>query len=194
MKKKALFFALSSIIVIVLILIKLSPAVPPLSQEQKKQAFENILGRDVRETKNIPQGEKVYKGKYFSLSYPAYAKIYERKNPNITNNKNLLEFFRLDSENPKLKFVAMVSSGDGLARLEELSGVRSRKQNKQYIEMPLVVDGTTGILFIKAIDGVERSSFFLMDGKSYSFVITGVDANALEKIYQQIMKSLQLLQ
>lgn len=193
MKKKALFFALSSIIVIVLVLIKLSPAVPPLTQEQKKQAFENILGRDVRETKDIPRGEKTYKGRYFSLSYPAYAKVYERKNPNITDNKNLLEFFLLDSENPRFKFVVMVSSGDGVATLEELSGVRSRKQNKQYIEMPLVVDGTTGILFIKTADGVERSSFFLIDGRSYSFAITGVDANALEEIYQQIMESVLLL-
>lgn len=64
MKKKALFFALSSIIVIVLVLIKLNPdligvnpAVPPLTQEQKKQAFEQMLGRSIKQEKVIPQGE-----------------------------------------------------------------------------------------------------------------------------------------
>lgn len=192
MKKKALFFALSSIIVVVLVLIKLNPDVPLLTQEQKKQALENILGRGVQETKDIPQGEKAYKGKYFSLSYPAYSKVYERKDPNITNNKNLLEFFRLDSEEPKFKFVVMVQGADSSAVLEELSGVKVRRQ-KNFKELSIVVDGREGLLFVKTSDGVERSIFFLKDGKSYSFVITGVDADALEKIYGQIMESVLIL-
>lgn len=191
MNKKVLLFVLFSIIVVVLVLIKLNPAVPLLTQEQKKQALENILGRGVQETKDIPQGEKVYKGEFFSLSYPAYARLYDNKNP---------KSFRLDSEEPRFKFVAMVQGADSSTVLEELSGVKLRKQNKLYQELSIVVDGREGLLFVKTSDGVdpdsigvERSIFFLKDGKSYSFSITGVDVEELEKVYGEIMNSVKFL-
>lgn len=189
MNKKVLLFVLFPISAMVFFAwTKLNQEAMPLTQEQKKQALEQMLGRSMREEKIIPQGEQSYKGEFFSLSYPAYARLYNRKNPNITNNANLLEYLRLDSEEPKFKFVVMVERKDG-AVLEELSGVRVRRQNRVYQEMPITVDGKQGVLFVKTSEGVERSSFFFINGKSYSFSITGVDTKELEKVYGEIMES-----
>lgn len=170
---------------------KLNQAPLPIAQEQKKQALENILGREVRVEKVISQGENIHTGKFFSLSYPVYAKVYDRKNPNITNNKNLLEYLRLDSEEPKFRFVMMVGRTDETAVLDELSAVRTRVQNRSYQKLPVTIDGNDGLLFVKESGGVERSSFFLVNGKSYSFSITGVDSSELEKVYGKIMESVK---
>lgn len=169
----------------------LNQKVPPVSEEQKKRALEQTLGRSLKQEKIIPQGEQSYEGRLFSLSYPAYAQVYDRKNPNITANKKSLEYFRLDSEEPKFRFVAMVEPTDTTV-LEELSAVKARRMNKQYTEISLTIDGNAGVMFMKTADGVERSSFFLKNGQRYSFVITGVDESELEKIYGQIMQSLLL--
>lgn len=196
---KGLFFLLFSIGIIVFFAwIKLNQEVQPLTKEQKKQALEQMLGRSVKGEKVIPTGEKIYEGKFLSLSYPAYAKAYDRDNPNITKNTKLLEYLRLDSEEPKFKFVVMVQGADSDAVLEEFSGVKVRRQDKLYQETSIVIDSREGTLFIKTKDGVdpasggaERSSFFLINGKSYSFSITGVDASELEKVYEEIMKSVK---
>lgn len=194
MNKKVLLFVIFFIGAMVFFAwIKLNQEVPPLTYEEKNKALEQMLGRKIKEEKIIPQGDNTYAGKFFSLSYPAYARLYDKKNLNITNNANVLESLRLDSEEPKFRFVLMVERADSTAVLEELSGVRVRRQNKSYQELPIAVDGKQGILFIKIKDGVERSSFFLKDGRSYSFSITGVDAGELEAIYGQIMKSVLLL-
>lgn len=193
MHKKVLLFILFCIIAtVVFAWILLNQEPPAIGEKQKKEALENILGRNIREEKNIPQGEKAYPGKYFSLFYPAYAQVYDRENKNIDANKKLLEYFRLDSEQPKFRFMVMVEAQDRSAVLGELSAVKARRQNRIYKEVPLTVDGSIGILFVKTQDGVERSSFFLKNGRSYSFVITGVDESELEKIYGQIMQSLLL--
>ncbi len=172
--------------------IKLNPEAPPISEEQKKKVIEQTLGRSLKQEKNIPQGEQSYEGKFLFLNYPAYARLYDKKNPNITNNTKLIEYFRLDSEEPKFKFIVLVKSEDGNTVLEELSGVKVRRQSKIYQELVTTVDGQQGALFIKNNDGVERSSFFLINRRSYSFVITGVDAGELEKIYGKIIESLLL--
>lgn len=192
MNKKVLLFILFFIIATVVFgWMKLNQEPPAIGEKQKKEALENILGSNIREEKNIPQGEKAYPGKYFSLSYPAYAQVYDRENKNIDANKKLLEYFRLDSEEPKFRFVAMAEATDTTV-LEELSAVRSRRMNNLYKEIPLTIEGDTGVMFMKTADGLERSSFFLKNGRSYSFVITGVDESELEKIYGQIMKSVLL--
>lgn len=191
MSKKVLFSILFCIITgIIFLWMQLSQG-SPLSEKQKKVALESILGRAVREGKNIPQGEKTYQGKYFFLSYPAYAQVYDKENPNISNNKNLLEYFRLDSEEPKFRFVVMVEKAEDAAVLDELSGVRTRKLKRQYIEKPLIIDGNAGVLFAKESDGIELSSFFLKEGKSFSFSMTGLDSKEIEAIYTKIMKSVR---
>lgn len=180
MPKVSLFLLFLFVLTIFFVWVKLNQEPPPLSQQQKKEALENILGRDIREEKSIPQGEKFYQGKYFSLSYPAYAESYDRGNG----------VFRLDSEEPKFRFVAMVDTQD-TAALDELSAVRTRRVNKQYKQTPITVDGNSGVLFVKLTDGIERASFFIKDGRSYSFVITGVDTSVLEEVYGKIMDSLK---
>lgn len=171
----------------------------PLSQEEQKQALKNILGREARDARVLAQGEVTYQGKYFSLTHPAYVQVYDKKNPNILDNEKILEHFQFSSEDPKFRFVVLVIKDDA-ADLDELSAVRTRAQNKSYQKLPITIGGDTGVLFVKESDGVEpapgeaeRSIFFLKNGASYSFVITGVDAVELEKIYGQIIQSLLLL-
>ena len=192
MNKKVLLFVLFFISATVFFAwTKLNQEPQVLNEKQKREALENILGRDVREAKNIPQGEKAYQGKLFSLSHPTYAQVYDRENANITANKRLLEYFRLDSEDPKFRFVVIVEKAEDGAVLDELSGVRTRRLNKQHIEKQLTAGGNAGALFLKESDGVERSSFFLKDGRSFSFVITGLDVGELEKVYGEIIESVK---
>lgn len=192
MNKKVLIFILLLISATVFFAwTKLNQEAPPLNQEQKKKALEQTLGRSIKQEKVILQGENIYKGKFLSLSYPAYARLDDRKDPLITKNQNLLEYLILNSDEPRFRFMVMVERGD-TAVLDELSGVRVRRQSRLYQEMPITVDGKEGALFVKTSDGVERSSFFLINGRSYSFVITGVDVGELEKIYGKIMESLLL--
>lgn len=190
-KKVSLFVLFFISIAVFFVWTKLNQKAPLLNQEQKKEALENILGRDVREEKVTPQGEKTYQGKYFSLSYPAYATLYERESSNITASKKLLEYFRLDSEEPKFRFVVMFQEAADLAALDELSAVKTRRQNRLYKESQFTIDDNTGILFVKTQDGVERSSLFIKDGHSFSFSITGIDAGELERVYEDIMESVR---
>jgi hypothetical protein len=170
----------------------LSQKPPPLSSEQKREGLENILGRKIRAPKDIPAGNIDYKGKYFSLSYPAYASAYDRRqDPNI-QNKQITDFLRLDSEEPKFRFVAMVAVQDGLADIGELSHVRTRRQDNLYKETEIMIGSRKGVLFLKDQDGVERSAFFLINGKSASFSITGADPEKIGEIYGKIMSSLKL--
>lgn len=182
MSKKVLLFILFCIISsLFFIWINLNWEAPALDGKQKEKAIENILGRSMREEKNISQGEKAYQGKFFSLSYPAYAQVYDSENANV---------FRIDSDDPKFRLVVLVEDTQG-AVLDELSGVRIRRQNRLYKEQSLTIDNNAGVLFIKTQDGVERSSFFLIQGRSYSLSITGVDASELKEIYAKIMDSVK---
>lgn len=182
MSKKVLLFILFCIISsLFFIWILLSWEVLALDEKQKKEALESILGRKIREEKSILQGTKVYEGKFFQLSYPAYAD--DKKSSDIV--------FRLDSGEPKFRFVAMVTKANDVAVLEELSAVRMRTQSKLYQKLPIIVDGNAGLLFIKESDGTERSSFFLVNGRSFSFSITGVDALELEETYGKMMDSVK---
>lgn len=186
MNKKVLFFVLFCISTTVFFVwMNLNQEPPPFTESEKKQALEEILGRAVREKKIVPQGKNTYAGKFFSLSYSAYAKVDDKNNP----NKKILEYFGFSSEEPKFKFVVLVKLEDESAVLEELSAVKARRQSKLYQETPITIDGRKGALFVKTSDGVERSSFFLKDGKSYSFSITGTDVGELERVYGKIMES-----
>ena len=169
----------------------LNQATPPISEEQKKKSLEQTLGRSLKQENLVPQGEQNYEGKFFSLSYPAYSQVYDRDNANITKNQNLLEYLRLDAERPKFKFVVMVGAAKDVAVLEALSGVRMRRQDKLYQEAPITIGGKQGVLFIKTNAGVERSSFFFINERSYSFSITGLDELELEKVYGKIMESVK---
>ncbi len=187
MNKKAFFILFPISALVFFIWMFLNQEAPPISEEQKKHTLEQTLGRSIKQEKIIPQGEQNYQGKFFSLDYPAYTQLYNRENTNISANKNLRERLRLDSEEPKFRFVVMVESADSSTVLEELSGVRMRRQDKLYQELPITINGVSGTLFVKTSAGVEHSSFFLINGKSYSFSITGVDENELEKVYGEIM-------
>jgi hypothetical protein len=158
-----------------------------LSNAQRTQAAQNILGHQIRQEKTLLNGSTDYKGKYFFLTYPASAGIIES-----TPSSNLiLETFSLNLVDPKAVLSVMVAISSG--PLDEYSGVRIRRlQKDNYLESKVSRSGLEGISFKKQ-DHPEITNFFKKDGKIFSFSLTSIDSEEGEKVFEQILSSLKFI-
>jgi hypothetical protein len=163
-----------------------------LTEAEKQEALLNILGRPVQlMDKSVPTGSVIYQGKYYTFMYPKAATKYE---PQLQQN-TYLEGFKFDLADPKIYTVTEVDKAPLQAVLSDNTGVRMRlMENDIYKEATISADNQTGLSFEKNnADGVEKTGFFLVNGRYYSFSFNGSDQQAIEALFQEVISTLKFL-
>jgi hypothetical protein len=196
-------FSLSRVILIILLILVaaiclvvflvLNHSAKSLTQAEKEAALTNILGRQPILTNNEPTGTVQYKGKYATFSYPAKAVVYTYKDPNIVKNKSELEMFSFDINNPRLIFNFSVSDNSGsIADAKDISGAIFREnQVNGYSQSELSINGAKGPVFAKQGAQAEKTGFWLVNNKLYTFSVTGSDYEEVVNLFDAITASLE---
>lgn len=195
---KKIVIAVLVIIVLVSIIsvyIFLNRASKIMSQAEKEAAIAKILGRKPNLTDDTPKGDTTYQGKYISFMYPARAKIYTYVDPNFAQNESLLETFSFDIDNPRLIFnFSIVENTGNLPNVSEISGVKLRQdKTRGYKQSEVAADGYNGLFFEKDGSKSEKTGFFLVNNKIYSFSIQSSDSKAVNELFNKIVSSVKFL-
>lgn len=196
---KKVFIAIILIILAVFLIVVfnlLNRSSKILSNAEKEAAIAEILGRKPNLTDNTPTGNKVYKSKYISFIYPAKAKIYTYREPNIAKNSSVLDIFSFDISSPRLIFNYSLIQYTNLSGVSDIPDVKLRQlENNLYIQDDAYADDIQGLVFEKTegIGSFEKTALFLLNGKSYSFSIQGSDIKEVRSLYNQIISSVKFL-
>jgi hypothetical protein len=187
----AIFLLLLAALLIIVFLI-LNRSANGLTQAEENQDLTRILGHPASlKDKVIPTGNVLFKGKYYSFAYPASATKYK---PNQVDTS--LESFDFDMSSPRIYAVSEVIAATPMQKkLDDNSGVRMRQaQSSLYQQSAITADNQPGLSFEKNdTDGVEKSGFFLVNGKYYSFSLVGSDKQSIDGLFLQLMSSLKFL-
>jgi hypothetical protein len=163
-----------------------------LSEAQKEQDLTKILGRPVvLKDQAIVTGDVLYKGKYYSFLYPKAATKYTSAQVDTS-----LESFKFDMSSPRIYAVSEVmAAANNQKLLDDNSDIRLREvQDTIYQQASISADGQTGLAFEKNdADGVEKSAFFLVNGKYYSISLVGSDKPSIDDLFTKIIASLKFL-
>ena len=192
--KRIILLILSVIIVtlFVTVFLILNRSTAGLTDTQKQQALTKILGRPVLlKDKAIVAGDVLYKGKYYSFLYPEAATKY-----NSAQVDTSLESFKFDLSSPRIYAVTEVVAAESNQRvLDDNSSIRLREvQNTIYHQATVRADGESGVSFERNdADGAEKTAFFLVNGKYYSFSLVGNDKQSIEDLFVKIIASLKFL-
>lgn len=166
------------------------------TEPEKQQALEQILGRKAKNDQDVkPLGNKTYQGKYFTLQYPASAKIYDLKELNASASSNL-ELFSFDLFDPRMTFTAQANRSQGLTTqsLTDIPAVKLRKLKKElYSEEDREINLKPIVVFTKKQEGGEKSGFLIRPGIFYSFSLSSPSySEDLEKIFDQIISTIKI--
>lgn len=185
------------LIVTLLVFYILNKPSKEMSEAEKQAAIAKILGRKPNlTTKNIPTGDIEFKGKYITFMYPAAG--IERKQ--LLNGQVIpytgLELFIFVLDSPKLTASAeVIESPKNVANINDYPNVRSRQvQANIYNQSDLFAGNIKGLAFSKQDQtGFEKTGFFLLSNKVYSFSVTGADSKAAGELFNKIINSLKFL-
>ncbi len=198
MKKKIFFILLIIAVILASISVYTFLNYPSknMSEAEKEVAIAKILGRKPNLTDNSPTGNNIYKSKHVSFTYPAKAKIYTYRDPNIARNSSILEIFSFDIANPRIIFNYSVIQHNNLQSILDNSDVKLRQlQRDAYVQGDAYADNKTGLVFEKTQTSglIEKTAFFLINGKSYSFSFQGNDIKKIRSFYNDIISSVRFL-
>jgi hypothetical protein len=163
------------------------------SDKEKEEAIGKMLGRKANLNPDIKTGNVTYNGDYVQFSYPASGQVYEYKSEGLKNNKNLLESFSFDMQNPRriLNYTVFKTNS---SKIEDIPAVKLRKDKSNgYKEEDENINGVGGLSFSKDRNGeylAEKSLFVLLNGNIYSISITGSSLDDVKELYNSIIGSL----
>lgn len=168
-----------------------------MSEAQKEAAIAKILGRKPNlSTKDAPTGNTEYKGKYILFSYPAGATIKKQ----MLNGQEVvykgLELFMFGLENPKLNAsIEVINAPENITSINDYPSVRLRQiQSNLYQDSDVFVGNEKGLAFTKqSSTGFEKTAFFFLKGKIYSFSLQSPDSKKLEEVFNDIIASVKFL-
>lgn len=168
-----------------------------MSKLEKEAAIAKILGRKPNLTdKDVPTGDREFKGKYISFMYPAAAT--ERKQ--LLNGEELpytgLELFIFVLESPKLTANAeVIKAPQNITSLNDYPSVKLRQiQSNIYNQKDIFVGNTKGLSFDKqSASGFEKTGFFFLNDKIYSISIQSPDSKAAGELFDKIIASVKFL-
>jgi hypothetical protein len=169
-----------------------------LSDQEKEKELAKILGRKPNlNGKPIRQGDVLHQGKYMSFYYPAQSVVYHQLvNGQAVEDKGALEFFEFDMEEPRLLAVTEVIVGSSsIQGVSDYPSVRLRQSQPEiYKQSSLKANSQSGLEFdTKNSTGYERSAFFYVNGRLYSFSIQSANVSKLAEIFNKIMLTLKFL-
>ena len=168
-----------------------------MSKTEKEAAIAKILGRKPNLTDSIKTGDTQYKGKYVSFMYPAAGVIYTQRLNGAPVKQTNLEYFSFDLSDPKLIFsMEVVQTPGSVTSLEDYPSVKLRQlESNIYKQSQTEADNQTGFAFEKAgeASNSEKTGFFFLKGKIYSFSVQGSDLKAIEDLYNKIISGVKFL-
>lgn len=197
MKKKILIILIIAIITgLVSLYIFLNYPSNSMSEAEKEAAIAKILGRKPNLTDNTPVGDTEYKGKYIYFKYPAAAVIRKQ----LLNGQEVpydgLErlIFKIESSKVTL-YMEVIEAPVNVTSLNDYPSVKLRQiQSNGYIEQDVFVEDVKGLSFEKqTTSGFEKTGFFMLNSKIYSFSIQGPDVKEVEKVFNSIISSAKFL-
>ncbi|HSW96475.1 MAG TPA: hypothetical protein VLF89_01480 [Candidatus Saccharimonadales bacterium] len=172
-----------------------SPKNITITATEKNAAFTKLLGREPILTEKVRSNAFVqYSDQYLRFMYPAAAKKYPSEE---IDNTTVLENFQFqETDGPRYHFVTQVDRVEtqdvASLRYDDVSGVRLRRlQNNIYTESSLSSPVGTWVVFVKKNDMFEKTGFLVVNGKLYTFSITGSDP-IVEKIFDGVVESATL--
>lgn len=203
----AIIMLMKKIVLIVLFLIivlagfsvfmVLNRSTKPLSEAEKQQALTKILGRKINLTEKVaPQGELQYKGKYVSFVYPASAKQIVPMINGKVQEKSGLDQFSFSFDSPSIyTFIEVIQANSNVLTLTDYPSVRLRQvQSEIYNQTSIAADNQQGLSFEKHDNsGFEKTAFFFVNGRIYSFSVMGGDLKAVEALFNKIILSVKFL-
>lgn len=168
-----------------------------MSEAEKNAALAKMLGRKPNLTAQaVPTGNVSYKGKYASFMYPAMAKIYTYKDAGELANKTEVDSFAFDIADPRLTVYFLVNQNPtNIANLDEIPAVALREDKSQgYQQAEILIDGQKGLSFTKIdLQQSEKSGFFIVNDKIYSFSVIGSDAKEVINLFANLIETLKFI-
>lgn len=167
------------------------PPKEKLSEEFKEKAITELLGRKAQLEDNALQGETSYDGKYIKFDYPSKALVYKFRETSTTSTSSTIEDFSFDIKQPKLVFNMTVRPNDSnISSIDDLPAVKLREARiYEYKKSIFEIDRVSGVAYFKKETGAEKSGFVLSTDKVYSFSITGVEAEEVEKLFDRVIST-----
>ncbi|MCL6096333.1 MAG: hypothetical protein M1444_01440 [Patescibacteria group bacterium] len=167
-----------------------------MSRVQKEAAIAKILGRKPNLTDNTKTGVTQYRGKHVSFTYPASGVIYTQKLNGVPIEQTSLEYFSFDLSDPKLIFsMEVIQAAGSVTSLEDYPSVKLRQlQSNIYKQSSTDASGQMGLAFEKTgSSNLEKTGFFFLNGRVYSFSVQGNDLKAIQNLYNKIILSVKFL-
>ena len=193
MKKIILIILIMLVLISLLITINFvfNPSQKKLTDSEREKALLKILGRKPNLTDSQPKGNTEYKGKLVSFTYPAKAKIYTYKDPNMAKNTSVLETFSFDIDKPHLVFnLSVMKNAASLKDVNDISGVKLRQMNGSgYKQSDEKLGKNKGLVFEKSGSQAEKSGFFLINDKIYEIAVTGNNLEDVSLLFDGIITS-----
>jgi hypothetical protein len=179
----------------------LNRTVSPLSEADKHKALLKLLGRQVNlSEKTTPQGNLSYNGKYYSLMYPKAAEIYNPPDMANASAAGILEWFSFNIKQlPRAYFYSEVKEAPWyLSSVSDYSGIAFRLAKPDiYSKASITAGNQDGLVFEKQSlsnsEAYEKSGFFLVKGKIYSFTVQSVDERMEKSLFDKVMSTLRFL-
>lgn len=193
MKKRILLIVLTLIILsgaVVFYILSLPPK-DKLTEEFKKKALTDLLGRQVNLTDDTPKGDTEFDGKYISFKYPAKAVIYTFRENSTSSSSGALEDFSFDIKEPKLVFNLRVSSNNtNISDVSDFPAVRLRESRLyEYKKSDFLIGKSRGVAYAKDGQEGEKSGFILNGNEIYSFSVTGSNTDAVSDLFDSVVSS-----
>ena len=197
MKKKLISFLVIGVLLLIagiLFYVYSQPSNKIMSDEEKQEKVTQLLGRKANLTNETPQGDTDFNGKYITFKYPARALEYNYRENSTSSNSASIEDFSFDITAPKLVFNLQVLTNTAkISSISSYPAVRLRETRLyEYKKANIDLDKITGLTYTKSENGPEKSGFWLSEGKIYSISITGSDINAMEDLFNSVVKSARL--
>ncbi len=163
-----------------------------LSATQKNTVLTALLGRNPHLTPvSQPTQWTTYNGAAISFSYPSWATIHPSEAPTA---RKIIDQLHFSIGEPRTYMTIQVIDFPDLTSINDYPSVSFRRTNSgTYEERNVLLQSHPGIGFIKnQQDGVEDSSFFLIQGKVYFFVATGIMQKDVDALYNHILATVSL--
>jgi hypothetical protein len=198
MKKKIVIVTLIviSLGLIISLYIYLNYSPKEMSEAEKEAAIAKILGRKANLTDDTRTGNVEFKGKYIYFKYPAAADIRKQ----LLNGQEVpfdgLERLIFKVESTKLTlYMEVINAPVNVASLDDYPSVKLRQiQSNIYTKDEVFVSDIKGLTFEKkSTSSFEKTVFFMLNGKIYSFSIQSPDAKEVEKLFDLIISSVKFL-
>ena len=195
---KKIFILISTILFVIAVYFIFFNSPPKsLSSQQRQKALSGILGRNPVLNVNTATGDVLYKGKYMSFMYPAAANIYKRTvNGRQVQYSGDLDYFSFDTQSPRLTLVSeVIQAPKSVLSVNDYPAVRLRQiESGTYHQSQLTADSQNGLAFDKGgSSGFEKTGFFYLNSKIYSFSVTGSDSKNVQDLFNKIMTTLKFL-